>query len=163
MMVYFVDLDDYGKGVNIETTMEKYRLYFDKLYTVDQIINAIHEHCGKKSKIPKVCDLEPILNPQPAVVTESQYIEAQKAQEKNGYPAYSPEAMTIQEYKRQKDAMHSKPVEGLKRIETDAKPKEQHVQGRTCTDPHGKEKARIIVEGLKRGIGPQQALAEGGF
>jgi hypothetical protein len=36
-------------------------------------------------------------------------------------------------------------------------------QGRTCTDPHGKEKARIIVEGLKRGIGPQQALAEGGF
>ena len=62
MPVYFCDLDDYGKGINFEMLLNKYRFYFEKKYSTEEVINAIHQHCKISGIVPKVCDLVPILS-----------------------------------------------------------------------------------------------------
>lgn len=80
----------------------KYRIYFEQEFTVEQIVFAIHEHCKRSIAIPRVSDLMAILKPEPPKVTEAQYIEACKWQERNGYPAFSDAKDIKDRYEAQK-------------------------------------------------------------
>lgn len=83
-----------------------FRLKFEHRYTVPQVIFALEKYTDLKNDIPAPADILAILNPplpEKPRITEAQYIQACKAQEKNGYPAFSTEYMLIQEYKKQND------------------------------------------------------------
>lgn len=89
MTVYFSDLDDFGKGVDIDIIMQKYRLYFENQFPVEAIIHAIHVHCENSPVIPKVSHLKEILSPTPPRITEAQYVQACKEYERNGFNQFT--------------------------------------------------------------------------
>lgn len=103
MAVYFSDLDDYGKGVDLNAILEKYKLYLQGKFTVEQVIYSLHVHCERKRIIPKVPDLLDILDPVKPKITQSEYISALDYQKRNNYPIYSAEAILIREYTAQQD------------------------------------------------------------
>lgn len=92
--------------MDVKSILRKYELFFSENYTVNQIINAIHVYCLKGEEIPKVCHLEKVLNPAKAEITTAEYVNAQKAQERNNFPQYSAEAMLIRDYEAQQSSKY---------------------------------------------------------
>lgn len=101
MAVYFSDLDDFGKGVDINAILQKYRLYFEKKFTVNQILNAIHAHCERKTTIPKVADINAILNPEKPKITQAEFIHAREQHAAEKYPAHGYYGGIIKDYEAQ--------------------------------------------------------------
>ena len=100
MTVYFSDLNTYGQTINLGMIFKKYKMFFEDKYSIDQIIFAMHRHCEQSPDFPKVCHIEAILNPKPPRVTEAQYVQAQRWQERNGFPMVSDAQMTIERYEQ---------------------------------------------------------------
>lgn len=103
MAIYFSDLKDYGRGVDLEVILQKYKIYFEKDFSVEQVIAAIHRHCERSTEIPIVADLMAILAPEEKKITQAEYVNAQKAQERNNFPMYSAEAVLIRDYEKQQE------------------------------------------------------------
>lgn len=103
MAVYFADLDDYGKGADLDVYLNKYRLYFDGKYSVSAIVEAIHKHCERKNHIPKVADLIAILNPEKPKITQAEFIHAKKQWELEGYKPFSYYGQTVKEFEAQEE------------------------------------------------------------
>lgn len=111
--VYFSDLDDFGKGVDIKLILQKYALFFEGGYSVDQIIQALHTHCLKSTVIPKVSHLEAILSPEPVRISQTEFIHAKDQWAKEGYPKYSYYAGIVRDYEREnhEERAKDKPIE----------------------------------------------------
>lgn len=103
MTVYFSDLTDYNQGIDLEIIFTKYRIYFEGKYSAPELIFAIHEHSLIAKEFPRVPDLLKILNPEKPKITEAQFVEAQKWQERNGFPMFSDAKTTIERYKAQEN------------------------------------------------------------
>jgi hypothetical protein len=101
MTVYFSDLKDYGQDVDLDIILTKYRIYFEQEFSTEQVIYAIHRHCERSIEIPRIGNLMDILKPQTPVITEAQFIEAQRWQERNSFPMISDAKETIELYKAQ--------------------------------------------------------------
>lgn len=92
----------YGRKADAKLIMRGWQAMLSDKYNADQICYALKKYAleyGDDFPSPK--NLNDILNPPKPKVTESQFIAAQKAQERNGYPQFSPEAYTIREYHQQ--------------------------------------------------------------
>ncbi len=111
--VYFSDLDDYGKGVDMKVILKKYALFFEGKYTVDQIIRAIHTHCLQSNVIPKVSHLEQILNPETPRISSTEFIHAKDQWAKEGYPEFSYYAGIVKQYEKENSEERTKarPIE----------------------------------------------------
>lgn len=101
MTVYFSDLDDFGKGVDVKTILAKYRLYFEGKFTVGQIIGAIHKHCERKTAVPKVADINAILSPEPEKISTAEFIHAKEQWKAEGYPAFSYYSQIVKDYEKE--------------------------------------------------------------
>lgn len=99
--VYFSDLDDFGKGVDIKLILQKYALFFEGKYSVEQIIKAIHTHCQKSTVIPKVANIEAILNPPTQKISQAEFIHAKDQWAKEGYPEFSFYAFQVKQYEKE--------------------------------------------------------------
>lgn len=117
--MYFSDLDDFGKGVDIKLILQKYAMFFEGKYSVDQIISAIHQHCLKSTVIPKVSHLEAILSPEPPRISQAEFIHAKDQWAKEGYPSYSANAMIVKQFEQenQEERAKAKPIEDKRVLE----------------------------------------------
>lgn len=110
MTVYFADLDDYGKGADIDIYLNKYRLYFEQKYTVQAIIEAIHKHCESKNHIPKVADIKNILQPIKPEITQAEYVQACRAWEREGYHTFGCQHYDLKKaYEKQESDKRNQP------------------------------------------------------
>ena len=102
MTVYFCDLDTFGKKIDVEILLEKYRIYLESKYTVEQVIYAIHKHCEREGNVPKVGDINAILNPEKPKITQAEYIAAKEWQKRNNrYDEWTDAYDTIKAYEDQ--------------------------------------------------------------
>ncbi len=71
-------------------------------YSGDQIVYALTKYALERGDdFPSPKNLHEILNPPKPRITEAQFVEAQKWQERNGYPMFSDAKETIDDYKEQ--------------------------------------------------------------
>ena len=101
MAIYFSDLTDYGKGIDLRAILGKYRIYFAKIYTTDQIIQAIHEHCREIRVVPQVPDLLGILEPKPPKISHAEFIHAKQQWANQGFPPFSDYRDTVKAFEMQ--------------------------------------------------------------
>jgi hypothetical protein len=93
--------NDYGKEVNVIDTIEYFKMKLQSRYTVDQVIYAIDIFTDRSDRIPTPADLIKILDPEQPRITEAQYVEACRYQERNGFPSYSDAALIKKQYEDQ--------------------------------------------------------------
>lgn len=93
--------NSYGKEIDAKTTLKAWEYVMSDEYAADQVVAAIHKHVKQSNAFPTPADLIQIINPPQRKVTHAEYIAAQKYQEANGYPRFSPEAYLIREYEYQ--------------------------------------------------------------
>lgn len=88
--------------MNPKLVMQGWQIKFAGRFTVDQILYALDVYTDKNDDFPSPHNLIAILEPEPPRVTEAQFIEAQKWQERNGYPMFSDAKDTIDAYHKQR-------------------------------------------------------------
>lgn len=93
----------YGKEINIKSVFLYFQLKFEHRHSVEELIYAIGKYTDRKNDIPAPADIFEILNPTPPRITEAEFVEAQKWQERNGFPAFSSAKMLIEDYRAQQE------------------------------------------------------------
>ena len=94
----------YGRSMDAKIVMQGWEIKFAGKYTVEQILYALDRYTDKRDDFPSPANLIAILDPEEPKVTESQFVEAQKWQERNkNWSAYTDAAETITNYKRQNE------------------------------------------------------------
>lgn len=91
----------YGRVIDAKTIMRAWQRKFINRFTVDQIIYALDKYSDKHDDFPSPSNIIDILEPEQPKVTEAAFIEAQKWQEKNGWPMFSDAQITIDRYRKQ--------------------------------------------------------------
>ena len=91
----------YGKKMDKKIVMRGWELKLAGRFTVDQIIHALDVYTDHNDDFPTPADIIKILNPEKPRITEAQFVQACKEQERNNFPKFSPAYMVIQEYHRQ--------------------------------------------------------------
>ena len=119
----------FGKDVDIKVTYEYWKHKLDGRFSMQQVLYALDKFTDTKTDLPQPADIIQTLDPPKPRITEAQFVQACKAQERNGYPIMSYEKDIIEEYHRQQnDALEGHREEsdkilemggGLKRIEFD--------------------------------------------
>lgn len=96
----------YGRVINAKVVMRAWQRKFIQRFTVDQIIYAIDKYSDTRDDFPSPANIINILEPQEPLITEAQYVEAQKWQQRNGYPIFSDAKDIIEKYKKQNEDNH---------------------------------------------------------
>ena len=91
----------YGKEYSVKDTFAYYRLKLESKFSADQVIYGMDKYTDTKNDIPAPSDIINILNPEAPRITEAQYVNACKAQERNGFPAFTAESVIIEDYRKQ--------------------------------------------------------------
>jgi len=93
----------YGKQYSLKDVLAYYRYKLEQQhgFTVKQVLFAIEQYTDKIDDVPVPADIIKILNPQPPRISEAQYVQAQKWQERNGYPMVSDALIVIEKYQEQ--------------------------------------------------------------
>lgn len=91
----------YGRDYSVSDTFAYYELKLQSRYSAEQILYAVDKYTDTKNDIPAPSDIINILNPEAPKITEAQYVNACKEQERNGFPAFSAESVIIENYGKQ--------------------------------------------------------------
>lgn len=109
----------YGRKMDPKLVMQGWEIKFAGRFTVDQLLFALDVYTDKHDDFPSPNNLIAILEPEEPRVTEAQFIEAQKWQERNGFPMFSDAKDTIERYKaqdREKRENHTVQCEKIRAI-----------------------------------------------
>jgi hypothetical protein len=99
----------YGRNLNPELIMSAWEAVLSPYYNAEQICYALIKYAKEVGDdFPSPKNIDQILNPKPPRITEAQYIEAQKWQERNGYPMFSEAKDTIDAYLKQQQEEQEK-------------------------------------------------------
>lgn len=93
----------YGQSMDAKLVMQGWELKLSGRFTVDQILYALDKYTDRRDDFPTPANLIQILEPEEPKVSEAQFVEAQRWQERNGYPMFSDAKDTIERYKRQNE------------------------------------------------------------
>lgn len=88
----------YGKQIELKNIFSYYDLKLNGRFSARQVINALNAYTDKHNDMPAPADIINIIDP---VITEAQYVSAQKWQERNGYPIFSDAKDIIEKYEKQ--------------------------------------------------------------
>lgn len=69
---------------------------------MQQVIYALDKFTDENNSIPAPADINAILNPRPPKISTAEYVQAQRWQERNGYPMFSEARSTIEAYEEQR-------------------------------------------------------------
>lgn len=94
----------YGKKHNLEDTLAYLTHKLQAKHTVEQVIYAIEKYTDDHDDIPTPADINKILNPEEPKITQSEFIEAQKWQERNqNWSEFTTAHDTIAAFRRQNE------------------------------------------------------------
>ena len=89
----------YGRDMDERVIMRGWEIKLAGRYPVHDIIRAVDIYTDSRDDFPSPANIIQILDPEPTKVTESQFIAAQKWQERNNnYSEFTAAADTIREY-----------------------------------------------------------------
>lgn len=91
----------FKEPLELEDRLAGWKFVLEEDYSVEQILWALKRFMKLSPNMPVPADMVKILNPAPPRVTEAQYIQAQKWQERNGYPMFSDAKDIISTYEKQ--------------------------------------------------------------
>lgn len=91
----------FGRDVNVRDMLAYYEMKLSGRFSVEQVLYALGIYTDRKNDIPAPADIIDILNPEPPLISQAEYVAALKYQERNGYPPYSAEKFLIQNYESQ--------------------------------------------------------------
>lgn len=91
----------YGQNKDVKAVLRFWERKLSPEYTIDQVAFAFDKFTDDNSGFPTVSDIKKILKPKAPQVTEAQFVEAQKWQEKNNWPMFSDAQMVIDRYRLQ--------------------------------------------------------------
>lgn len=101
--MYIENQNPYGERKKIEPVFKYFKHKFDGKYNVDQVIFALDTYTDNFDDFPTYSKLIKILNPPPHLISESEYVQACKWQENNGYPMFSDAKDIKDAYKKQNE------------------------------------------------------------
>lgn len=92
----------YGRKMDPKLVMQGWEIKFAGRFTVDQLLFALDAYTDKNDDFPSPNNLIEILEPEPPRISEAQFVQAQKWQERNqNWSEYTDAYDTIQRYKAQ--------------------------------------------------------------
>lgn len=92
----------YGKDINIEMLVAGFEFAMADDFEVVQILHGMKIYMKTKSDMPAPADIINILKPQEARITEAEYVNAVKYQERhNWHDMFSDAQMVIDKYREQ--------------------------------------------------------------
>jgi len=94
--------NNYKEPLDLKDRVLGWKFVLEEDYTVTQVLSAIKQHMKTSPVMPVPADIGAILSPPEPKITEAQFVEAQKWQERNGWPFLSEAAQTIEKYKKQR-------------------------------------------------------------
>jgi len=80
-------------------------------YPMETVLKALKEYMTTKSDMPVPADIEAILTPPKAKITQAEYIHAQKQHALEGYPYHGYYGAIIREYEAQEAEERDRPME----------------------------------------------------
>lgn len=99
----------YGKQHNLTDILAYMRFKLERKFSAERVLWAIDQYTDRNDDIPTPSAINNILDPEPARITEAEFVAAQKWQENNGYPRFSPAYQTILNYNRQQSEAREGP------------------------------------------------------
>ena len=91
----------YGKEYSVTDTFAYYELKLQSKFSAEQVLYALDKYTDIHNDIPAPSDIINILSPEEPKVTQIEYLDAIKKHELNGFKAFSPESMVIEQYKKE--------------------------------------------------------------
>lgn len=98
----------YGRVLNAKLVMQGWEIILAEKYSAEQIVYALKQYALKYGDdFPTPKNLNEILDPSQPRITEAAFVEAQKYQERNGWPMFSDAQETIDAYRAQEKEKQS--------------------------------------------------------
>lgn len=98
--------------------MKLWRLKLESRYSIAQVLWALDKYTDRKSDVPVPADIIQILNPESPKITQAEYVNALKVQEKNNHDRFSVEAQIIEDYNKQNNRERDRVFAEKKEIES---------------------------------------------
>lgn len=93
---------NYGKKYDIEKLVTGFEFVMAEEYSVEQVLYALKLYMKTNSDMPAAADIISILSPEERKITEAEYVNAVKYQERhNWYDMFSDAQMIIDKYREQ--------------------------------------------------------------
>lgn len=91
----------YKEPLDLDVRVAGWRFVLEEEFSVEQVLYGLREFMKKSTDMAVAANIYKILNPEPPKVTEAQFVQAQRWQERNGYPIFSDALTTIAKYHEQ--------------------------------------------------------------
>ena len=91
----------YGETYLVKDIEAFWSLKLENRFTMPQVLWALDKYTDRKSDVPVPADIIQILNPESPKITQAEYVNALKVQEKNNHDRFSVEAQVIEDYNKQ--------------------------------------------------------------
>lgn len=91
----------YSREFDAKLALEAWEAKLSHRFTADAVLYALDVYTDKKDDFPFPSSIISILEPEPPRITTAQYIQAQRDQERNGYPIFSDAKEIIDAYENQ--------------------------------------------------------------
>lgn len=91
----------YKEPLDLKDRVTGWQFVLEEDFTMDQVLFGIKKHMKCSPNMPVPANIIQILNPEPPRITEAQFVEAQKWQERNNWPMMSDAQDTIDIYRAQ--------------------------------------------------------------
>jgi len=95
----------YKEPLDLEDRIEGWKFILEDEYSIEQVLWALKKFLKNNPTMPVPADMIAILNPPKPRITEAQYVQAQKWQERNGYPVFSEAKDIIEAYNAQEQEL----------------------------------------------------------
>lgn len=93
----------FAEKLELQDRVRGWKFLLEENFSVDQVLGAMKKFMQTSGIMPMPADIVAILRPASPRITEAQYVQACKAQERNGFPAFSYEDAIIREYRKQNE------------------------------------------------------------
>lgn len=100
----------YKEPLEIGDRIGLWRFILESKFTMEQVIYGLKLFLERQTNMPVPADINNILDPPPVLISDAEYVAAQKWQERNNFPMMSDAKDTIEDYLAQgqesRDAHH---------------------------------------------------------
>lgn len=96
----------YGRELDAKLVMQGWEAFLSDKFSGELIVYALKKYALERRDIPTPADIVEILEPKEPQISEAQYVQACKEQERNGFPVFSDAKATIEKYKQQNQKKH---------------------------------------------------------
>ena len=107
----------YKEALDLKDRVAGWKFVLEEEFNLAQVLFALKEFMKISQNMPVPADIVKILKPAPHLISESEYVQACKWQENNGYPMFSDAKDIKDAYKKQNEHKREKIISQNKKIQ----------------------------------------------